>query len=169
MLVAKLSIRKERQLLEPVLLGELIRHLQAWQSLYEAEGTDCLTGPDGDIYCLADLTRLYELSRHLDPLQALAIRCLYEDIPDAEAARMMSTDGSRQVSDYAQDGLRRLCVIFESPAGGAHDDGPDDAGGHVTAPGEDAAALGGLPPPGGLRERADPGLAGRRDLALCQV
>jgi len=127
-------------LLDPVVLGELIRHLQEWQSLHEAEGTDSLTGPDGSIYCLADMLHLYELSRRLDPLEALAIRCLYEDRPDAEAARLMATDGSRQVSDYALDGLRRLC-----------------------------AEIRGMPSPGGLRERADPGVPGRRDLALCQV
>ena len=153
-------------LLNPGVLGDLIRHLQEWQSLHEAEGIDSLTGPDGDIYCLADMLNLYDLSRHLDPLEALAIRCLYEDKPDAEAARLMATDGSRQVSDYALDGLRRLCAMFDGrPAGGV----PDDRREHAAAPGEAAAEIGGMPPPGGLRERADPPVPGRRDLALCQV
>jgi hypothetical protein len=152
--------------LDPTLLGELIRHLQEWQSLHEAEGIDSLTGPDGSVYCLADMLYLYGLSRHLDPLEALAIRCLYEDRPDAEAARLMATDGSRQVSDYALDGLRRLCAIFDGrPAGGVR----DDRGEPAAAPGEAAAAVGGMPPPGGLRERADPGVPGRRDLARCQI
>ena len=78
-------------LLDPAILGELIRHLQEWQSLYEAEGTDTLTGPGGDVYCLADLLRLHELSRHLPPLQAMAIQCLYLDKTDADAARLMRT------------------------------------------------------------------------------
>ncbi|MGD0607289.1 MAG: hypothetical protein ABSA53_27365 [Streptosporangiaceae bacterium] len=74
------------------MLGELIRHLQAFQSLFEAEGIDCLTGPDGDVYCLADILRLRELSRHLDPVQVMAIECLYMDMADADAARLMNAE-----------------------------------------------------------------------------
>jgi len=89
-----------------------MRHLQAWQSLYEAEGIDSLTGPDGDIYVLADILRLYELSRQLDPVQAMAVHCLYLDMPDADAARLMKTDGTRPVSDYALEALQHLCAAF---------------------------------------------------------
>jgi len=103
-------------LLEPPVLGELFRHLQAFQSLFEAEGIDCLTGPDGDLYCLADILRLRELSRHLDPAQVMAIECLYMDMADADAARLMNAE-AHQVSEYAYDGLRQLCAIFEPEEG----------------------------------------------------
>jgi hypothetical protein len=151
-------------------LGELIRHLQAWQSLFEAEGVDSLTGPDGNIYCLADLLRLRELSRYLDPLQAMAIHCLYLDLPDAEAAQLMNTDGTRPVAEYADEGLRRLCAIFErpgGPAGGVY--GRELARGNGHAPGAAAAPERGLPPAGGPGGCPDSGVLAGRDLAYCQV
>jgi hypothetical protein len=154
-------------LLDPAVLGALMRNLQEWQSLYEAEGIDSLTGPDGDIYCLADLLRLRELSRHLEPLQAMAIQCLYEDLPDAEAARRMQTDG---VAGYAQAGLIRLCLMFEdaTPAGDDRDGYAGTPAGPLAFDAAEAAQRG-LPPAGGLRGCPDSAIAPGRDLAVCQV
>ena len=99
-------------MLDPPLLGNLFRCLQVFESLFESEGIDHLSGPDGDVYCLADILRLQGLSQRLAPEQALAIHCIYLDMTDADAARLMNAE-AHQVSEYAREGLRQLCAVFE--------------------------------------------------------
>src|ERR1700677_106743 len=103
----------EEWLLDPVILGEFFRYLQAFQALHEAEGIDCLTGPDGEDYCLADLVRLYAMRRYLPAVQAAAIQCLYEDRSDADAARISGSDGIRTLSEHAMEALTTLSAVFE--------------------------------------------------------
>jgi len=154
-------------LLDPAILGEMFRNLQGFQSLYEAEGIDSLTGPDGEIYCLADLLRLRELSRHLEPLQAKAIYALYHDLPDSEAAKLMQTDG---VSEHAMAGLMLLCAMFEDALPGEHDEhAGSPASGPAAAADEAEAAQRGEPSAGRVRGLADSRVAAGRDLAVCQV
>jgi hypothetical protein len=96
------------------LLRELIRHLQAWHSLYEAEGTDVLTSPEGEEWSLWDIDILYEMSQYyLSARQRQAIRfCLYENLSEARAARAMGTDESIPVAMYASSGLETLVHLY---------------------------------------------------------
>jgi hypothetical protein len=95
-------------------LREMFRHLQAWHSLYEAEGTDVLTGPDGEEWSLWDIDILYEMSQYyLSVRQRQAIRlCLYENLSEARAARAMGTDESNPVTMYASSGLETLVHLY---------------------------------------------------------
>lgn len=91
-------------------LREMFRHLQAWHSLYEAEGIDILSGPDGEEWSLWDIDILYEMSQHyLSVRQRQAIKlCLYENLSEARAAKAMGTDESNPVTMYASSGLETL-------------------------------------------------------------
>jgi hypothetical protein len=95
-------------------LREMFRHLQAWHSLYEAEGIDVLTGPDGEEWSLWDIDILYEMSQHyLSVRQRQAIKlCLYENLSEARAARAMGTDESNPVTMYASSGLETLVHLY---------------------------------------------------------
>jgi hypothetical protein len=95
-------------------LREMFRHLQAWHSLYEAEGIDVLTGPDGEEWALWDIDILYEMSQHyLSVRQRQAIKlCLYENLSEARAARAMGTDESNPVTMYASSGLETLVHLY---------------------------------------------------------
>lgn len=95
-------------------LREMFRHLQAWHSLYEAEGIDVLTGPDGEEWSLWDIDVLYEMSQHyLSVRQRQAIKlCLYENLSEARAARSMGTDESNPVTMYASSGLETLVHLY---------------------------------------------------------
>lgn len=96
------------------ILREAFRHLQAWHSLYEAEGVDVLTGPDGEEWSLWDIDVLYEMSQHyLSVRQRQAIKlCLYENLSEARAARSMGTDESNPVTMYASSGLETLVHLY---------------------------------------------------------
>lgn len=95
-------------------LREMFRHLQAWHSLYEAEGIDVLSGPDGEEWSLWDIDVLYEMSQHyLSVRQRQAIKlCLYENLSEARAARAMGTDESNPVTMYASSGLETLVHLY---------------------------------------------------------
>lgn len=98
--------------LTPETLGSLLRHLQSFESLHESEGIDTLPGPGGDLYCLADLLRLYEMRSILGHPQDLAIEGLYLDLTDADAAKKMGLPSPRMVADYVRTGLQHLCLVF---------------------------------------------------------
>jgi DNA-directed RNA polymerase specialized sigma24 family protein len=99
-------------------LRELFRHLQAWNALYEIEGKDTITGPDGTEYCIHDIVQLYneategrdENGRHrLSPRQRQAIQLfLLENRPEREVARLMGVSEDNPVASYATQGLVRL-------------------------------------------------------------
>lgn len=96
------------------ILREMFRHLQAWHSLYEAEGIDVLSGPDGEEWSLWDIDILYEMSQYyLSVRQRQAIKlCLYDNFSEARAARSMGTDESNPVTMYASSGLETLIHLY---------------------------------------------------------
>lgn len=91
-------------------MRELFRHLQAWQSLYETEGTDTLTGPDGTQYCIHDIWTLYRVGvPRLSPRQREAITLfLIQNLPEREVARLMGVSVDNPVASYATQGMERL-------------------------------------------------------------
>jgi DNA-directed RNA polymerase specialized sigma24 family protein len=116
-------------------LRELFRHLQAWNTLYETEGKDTITGPDGTEYCIHDIVRLYENAvngrgangKHLlSPRQREAIQLfLIENRPEREVARLMGVSEDNPVASYATQGLVRLNDLISAgviPGNGAEDD-----------------------------------------------
>lgn len=95
-------------------LRELLRNLQAFEALFEAEGIDTITSPDGEEWCLYDLQYLYRCRTLLSPRQQQAIElCLYDNIKEREAARIMGISETAPVSIYANNGLKRLLVMID--------------------------------------------------------
>ncbi|MFI0967015.1 RNA polymerase sigma factor [Streptomyces sp. NPDC021080] len=105
-------------------LRELFRHLQAWNALYETEGKDTITGPDGTEYCIHDIVRLYNTAingrgargKHLlSPRQREAIQLfLIENKAEREVARIMGVSEDNPVASYATQGLVRLNELIEA-------------------------------------------------------
>lgn len=116
-------------------LRELFRNLQAWNALYETEGKDTITGPDGTEYCIYDIVRLYNTAVHglgekgkhlLSPRQREAIQLfLIENKAEREVARIMGVSEDNPVASYATQGLVRLNELIASgaiPGIGHHSD-----------------------------------------------
>ncbi|MGA5598466.1 RNA polymerase sigma factor [Streptomyces cellulosae] len=116
-------------------LRELFRHLQAWNTLYETEGKDTITGPDGTEYCIHDIIRLYHNAvngrgpngKHLlSPRQREAIQLfLIENKPEREVARLMGVSEDNPVASYATQGLVRLNELIQAgviPGNGTQDE-----------------------------------------------
>ncbi len=110
-------------------LRELFRHLQAWQALYESDGTDTLTAPDGQEYCLQDIQQLYKFtqsdrmdsSAQLVPVlsgrQSQAIRMfLYENRRERDVAILMGVSETNPVASYATQGMVRLNELIAAGA-----------------------------------------------------
>lgn len=100
------------------IMRELFRHLQAWQSVYETEGTDTITGPDGAQYCIHDIWTLYRegiplLSRR----QRQAIQLfLLNNLPERTVAEIMGVSVDNPVASYATQGMVRLNQLIEQGA-----------------------------------------------------
>jgi DNA-directed RNA polymerase specialized sigma24 family protein len=93
----------------------LLRNLQAFQSLYESEGLASVRAPDGRDWSIWDLQYLYEARKHLSPRQRQAIElCLFQNIKEREAARMMGVSETSPVAVYANNGLKRLIAMVEA-------------------------------------------------------
>jgi hypothetical protein len=101
------------QALTVEILRECFRNLQAWHSLYEAEGIDLLTS-DGEEWSMWDMDTLYEMSQYyLSVRQRQAIKlCLYENLSEIQAARSMGTDEANPVTMYASSGLETLVHLY---------------------------------------------------------
>lgn len=96
-------------------LRALFRNLQSFEALYEAEGINTLRAPDGRDWTVWDLQYLYSCRTRLSPRQQQAIElCLYANMKEREAARMMGIQESTPVSTYANNGLKRLVVMIEA-------------------------------------------------------
>lgn len=97
-------------------LRELFRHLQVFEALFETEGVDAINGPDGAVYSVFDLRRLYDLRYVLLPRQrARAIEFfLYCDMREEEAAVAMGLSPETPVAIYATQGLKQLVLTWHS-------------------------------------------------------
>jgi DNA-directed RNA polymerase specialized sigma24 family protein len=94
-------------------LRELMRNLQAWESLYETDNIDVITGPDGATYHLFDVQYLYTCRDRLSPRQRQAIElCLYQNVKEKDATVIMGVSPTNPVAMYATNGLRRLCEML---------------------------------------------------------
>jgi len=141
-----------RCLVDHRVLRELLRNLQLFEALFETEGVDTLTGPDGVEYCLFDLKRLYGCRFHLSQRQRQAVELfLYEDKREREVALSMGVSPANPVAIYATQGLRRLAQIydngFEVPWG--------ENNGSAASVESDAAPARGVPRAGGPGRRVD--------------
>lgn len=89
---------------------ELLRNLQHWHSLFEAqEVDDVLVASNGRSYCIWDIDRLYAQRVRLPDQMRRAIElCLYENVLEKEAAVLMGVAPTNPVSVYATVGLCRL-------------------------------------------------------------
>jgi len=77
------------------------------------EVDDTILGPDGNDYNLHDVEYLYSERIHLSPRQKQAIElCLYQNLKEKEAARIMGVSETNPVAMYATDGLRKLCDLI---------------------------------------------------------
>lgn len=96
-------------------LRALFRNLQAFEALYEAEGIDLLRSGNGQDWSLWDIQYLYSCRVHLSPRQRQAIElCLYSNVKEREAAKMMGISESNPVAVYANNGLKKLISMIES-------------------------------------------------------
>lgn len=132
------------------ILRELLRNLQLFEALFETEGISSIAGPDGTVYDLFDIQRLYGCRRYLSLRQREAVEMfLYEDRRERDVALAMGVSPANPVAIYATQGLKRLALIydngFEIPWG-------DDSGGDQET-GSDAVAARGVPRAGGHRGR----------------
>jgi DNA-directed RNA polymerase specialized sigma24 family protein len=95
-------------------LRELLRNLQAFQSLHEDFGITEITGPEGVVYSLYDIEYLYECRQRLSPRQRQAIELfLYRNILEREVAQMMGVAPTNPIAIYATQGLTKLCEMIE--------------------------------------------------------
>jgi hypothetical protein len=96
-------------------LRELIRHLQAWEALYETDNIDTITGPDGQTYHLVDIQYLYGCRTFLSPRQRQAIElCLYQNVKERDATAIMGVSPTNPVCMYSTNGLAALVRMIES-------------------------------------------------------
>lgn len=96
-------------------LRELFRNLQWWETLYESQGLDVLTGPDGSQYHLADIQYLYSCRTMLSARQSQAIElCLYQDTKERDTTLIMGVSPTNPVAMYATDGLKKIIRLIES-------------------------------------------------------
>lgn len=104
--------------IDPKLLIRILRNLQFFYSLYINEGTDTLTGPDGDIYSIFDLMSLYEKrTALLSPQRAKAVEyVLYRDMTERDAALAMGLAPGAPVSTYASQGAKILAAEWTGGA-----------------------------------------------------
>lgn len=96
-------------------LRELFRNIQQFRALYEAEGIDEITAPDGEVYSLFDVEYLYGQIHRLPLRQRQAIElCLVQNIREAEAAVMMGVSVTNPVAMYATSGLEKLVALVDA-------------------------------------------------------
>ncbi len=100
-------------MLTVAVLRELFRNLQVFRVLYEQNGIDVLTGPEGEGYSLWDIESLYERVSELPPRQREAIElCLIENMRERDAAVKMGVSETNPVASYATVGLEKLVKVY---------------------------------------------------------
>lgn len=97
-------------------LRELLRHLQAWRSTFEAHGVEDLRCPDGSEWSLWDIEYLIEQGLpRLPKRQREAITlCLVEGYREVDAAIAMGVSPTNPVAMYATDGIKHLLMLVDS-------------------------------------------------------
>lgn len=85
---------------QPAHLEALLRHLHLFRSIHETDGITSLTGPAGEIWCLADLERLAVISSFMPVCQAAAVAALCDDKPVS--------------SRCLEPALDALCTVYDS-------------------------------------------------------
>lgn len=83
--------------------------------LFQTEGIDAITGPDGTDYSIFDLRRLYDKrDEFLSPQRSRAIECfLYRDMREQDAALVMGLSKDTPVAIYATQGLKQLAAAWD--------------------------------------------------------
>lgn len=96
-------------------LRSLFRYLQEFRSLYELEGIEEVTTPQGRTWSIWDLEYLYAAAEHLlTTSQYRAIMLfLVEDHKEADAAELMGVSRTNPVGMYASLGLSKLIEFIE--------------------------------------------------------
>jgi hypothetical protein len=96
--------------MELTVLAALLENLQQFEALFEDEGIETITGPDGTRYNLFDIKRIYGFRFLLDRKEAIAI----------EVSLYHSSNGHRPDDPYILGILRHLCEIsgtaYKEPA-----------------------------------------------------
>ena len=96
-------------------LRELFRNLQEWESLYESDGIDTITGHDGQEYSLWDIKYLHEQLPKLPKRQREAITLyLIQNMREADAAVEMGVSPTNPIGIYATVGLKKLIGMIEA-------------------------------------------------------
>jgi hypothetical protein len=97
-------------------LRSLFRYLQEFRSLYELEGVEEVTTPQGNSWSLWDLEYLYKQAADLlTPAQYRAITLfLINDIREQDAAEMMGVSRTNPIGMYAALGLSRMVEFIDA-------------------------------------------------------
>lgn len=99
------------------LLREVLRNYQSFQSIFETDGVDTLSGPDGFQISLWDVEYLVKNLSLLPPRQRQAIQfCLIENMKETDAAVRMGVSPTNPVSMYATSGLTKLVALARAGA-----------------------------------------------------
>lgn len=96
-------------------LREVLRHYQAFRSVFETDGVDTLTGPDGFEISLWDVEYLVQSLSLLPPRQRQAIQfCLIENMKETDAAVRMGVSPTNPVAMYAASGLSKIIAMIQA-------------------------------------------------------
>ena len=96
------------------LLREVLRNLQSFRSVFEADGVDTLHGPDGFSISLWDIEYLVSNLTLLPPRQRQAIQfCLIDNMKESDAAARMGVSRTNPVSMYAASGLAKIIGFID--------------------------------------------------------
>lgn len=96
------------------ILRELFRQLQAWESIFESDGVDTITGPGGEQICLFDVQYLHAQLHRLPKRQREAIELyLVQNMREADAAVAMGVSATNPIGIYATVGLQKIVDMIE--------------------------------------------------------
>jgi len=84
--------------------------------LYESDGVDVISGPNGFEVCLWDLEYLFEMAKESLPLrQGQAIEWfLVYNLKESTVAEMMGISPSNPIGSYATAGLNNLIIMIDN-------------------------------------------------------
>ncbi len=97
-------------------LRELLRNLNSFRALYENEGVDTISGPDGSEMSLWDIEYLREQCSppNVSVRQADVIElCIVQGYREREVARILGVGSNTPVAIYATKGLTRIIKLID--------------------------------------------------------